>query len=141
MDRTQSGCWRSSGRRSLKKQGHACVLQDKLEPSEALGDLLRRAGDNDAALAIFQRANIPGKVIEGLAAKGDFDALSKYRCGRGPARCRAACCWLPSWPQHPGWQVLGLMHVGFAQSKAWPLVFHVINTGHTSGLLLLFVHM
>ena len=65
--------------------------QDKLEPSEALGDLLRRAGDNDAALAVFQRANIPGKVIEGLAAKGDFDALSKYRCGVFPKSAPCAC--------------------------------------------------
>lgn len=55
-------------------------LQDKLEPSEQLGDLLRRAGDNDAALAVYQKANVPGKVIEGLAAKGDFEALSKFRC-------------------------------------------------------------
>lgn len=54
--------------------------QDKLEASEPLGDLLRRAGDNDAALAIYQKANVPGKVIEGLAAKGDFEALSKFRC-------------------------------------------------------------
>ena len=56
--------------------------QDKLEPSEALGDLLSRAGDPDSALRIYQRANVPGKVIEGLAAKGDFDALSKYWCAR-----------------------------------------------------------
>ena len=55
-------------------------LQDKLEPSEALGDLLQRAGDHDAALGMYQRANVPSKVIEGLAAKGDFDALSKFRC-------------------------------------------------------------
>ena len=55
------------------------VLQDKLTPSEELGDLMRRAGDNDAALAIYQKANVPQKVIEGLAAKGDFEALSKFR--------------------------------------------------------------
>ncbi len=59
-------------------------LQDKLEPSEQLGDLLRRAGDNDAALAVYQKANVPGKVIEGLAAKGDFEALSKFRCAVTP---------------------------------------------------------
>ncbi len=52
--------------------------QDKLEPSEGLGDLLKRAGDPDAALACYQKANVPGKVIEGLAAKGDFEALSKF---------------------------------------------------------------
>ncbi len=41
---------------------------------------MRRAGDNDAALGIYQKANVPQKVIEGLAAKGDFEALSKFRC-------------------------------------------------------------
>ena len=60
-------------------QDRAMVLQDKLTPSEELGDLMRRAGDNDAALAIYQKANVPQKVIEGLAAKGDFEALSQFR--------------------------------------------------------------
>ena len=41
---------------------------------------MRRAGDNEAALGIYQKANVPQKVIEGLAAKGDFEALSKFRC-------------------------------------------------------------
>ena len=54
------------------------VLQDKLTASEQLGDLLRQAGDNEAALTIFQKANVPHKVIEGLAAKGDFAELSKF---------------------------------------------------------------
>ena len=58
---------------------HGMMLQDKLTPSEELGDLMRRAGDNDAALAIYQKANVPQKVIEGLAAKGDFEALSNFR--------------------------------------------------------------
>ncbi len=40
---------------------------------------MRRAGDNEAALGIYQKANVPQKVIEGLAAKGDFEALSKFR--------------------------------------------------------------
>ena len=53
-------------------------VQDKLEPSEQLGDLLRQAGDNDAALQCYQKANVPGKVIEGLAAKGDFAELTRY---------------------------------------------------------------
>ena len=55
------------------------LSQDKLTPSEELGDLMRRAGDNEAALGIYQKANVPQKVIEGLAAKGDFEALSKFR--------------------------------------------------------------
>ena len=53
-------------------------MQDKLTPSEQLGDLLRQAGDNDAALKCYQTANVPQKVIEGLAAKGDFVELSRY---------------------------------------------------------------
>ena len=72
--------WHLKDNRSCSEDPGACV-QDKLEPSEQLGDLLRRAGDNDAALAVYQKANVPGKVIEGLAAKGDFEALSKFRCG------------------------------------------------------------
>lgn len=54
------------------------MAQDKMEPSEQLGDLLRQAGDADAALACYQKANVPSKVIEGLAAKGDFTTLSQY---------------------------------------------------------------
>lgn len=54
------------------------IMQDKMEPSEQLGDLLRQAGDADAALACYQKANVPSKVIEGLAAKGDFTTLSQY---------------------------------------------------------------
>lgn len=84
-------------RRLIRRAPH--LVQDKLEPSEALGDLLSRAGDHDAALGMYQRANVPGKVIEGLAAKGDFDALSKFRCARcapshsaGPALY--PCKWL-----------------------------------------------
>ncbi|KAK9810517.1 hypothetical protein WJX72_012055 [[Myrmecia] bisecta] len=57
--------------------------EDKLEPSEALGDLLRQAGDNDAALKCYQKANVPSKVIEGLAAKGDFNELMKYSSSQG----------------------------------------------------------
>lgn len=53
-------------------------MQDKLTPSEQLGDLLRQAGDNDAALSAYQKANVPHKVIEGLAAKGDFTELSRF---------------------------------------------------------------
>jgi hypothetical protein len=63
--------------RSPRRRPRAAA-QDKLEPSEGLGDLLKRAGDPEAALACYQKANVPGKVIEGLAAKGDFEALSKF---------------------------------------------------------------
>ena len=69
----------------IRDNSHAplCGLQDKLTPSEGLGDLLRAAGDADASLACYQRANVPGKVIEGLAAKGDFAALSAFSAAQG----------------------------------------------------------
>jgi len=54
------------------------VRQDKLEPSEQLGDLLKRAGDNEAALQCYQKAGITQKVVEGLAAKGDFAELTRF---------------------------------------------------------------
>ena len=66
-------------------EGSHLAAQDKLEPSEGLGDLLKRAGDADAALACYQKANVPGKVIEGLAAKGDFEALSKFTAAQARA--------------------------------------------------------
>ena len=62
--------------------------QDKLTPSEQLGDLLRQAGDNDAALKCYQTANVPQKVIEGLAAKGDFTELSRYTSSQVSIRLR-----------------------------------------------------
>ena len=45
-------------------------VQDKLTPSEELGDLARRAGGKEAALGIYQKTSVPQKVIEGLAAIG-----------------------------------------------------------------------
>lgn len=66
----------------------ATAQQDKLEPSEQLGDLLKRAGDNEAALQCYQKANVTQKVVEGLAAKGDFAELTRFsgtqvrRCGQ-----------------------------------------------------------
>ena len=45
----------------------ACALlqEDKLEPSEQLGDLLRQAGDADAALKCYRASGATTKVIEG----------------------------------------------------------------------------
>lgn len=42
-----------------------CVQEDKLEPSEQLGDLLRSAGDADAALRCYRSSGATTKVIEG----------------------------------------------------------------------------
>ena len=55
-----------------------CGFQDKLDASEQLGDMLKQAGDREAALKCYQKANIPQKVIEGLAAKGDFEELTRF---------------------------------------------------------------
>ncbi|DBA67143.1 hypothetical protein WJX79_007694 [Trebouxia sp. C0005] len=52
--------------------------EDKLEPSEQLGDLLRQAGDADAALKCYRASGATTKVIEGLAGKGDFNELMAY---------------------------------------------------------------
>ena len=72
------------------------AAQDKLTPSEQLGDLLRQAGDNDAALKCYQTANVPSKVIEGLAAKGDFTELSRYTsaqvCDSPPCPLSSSAC-------------------------------------------------
>lgn len=40
--------------------------EDKLEPSEQLGDLLKQAGDADAALKCYRASGATTKVIEGM---------------------------------------------------------------------------
>ena len=67
-------------------------MQDKLTPSEQLGDLLKQAGDNDAALKCYQTSNVPQKVIEGLAAKGDFVQLSQLCHISGERSAPVTCC-------------------------------------------------
>lgn len=63
---------------------HPPILQEeKLTPSEELGDLFRQAGDQETALRLYQGANSTTKVIESLAAKGDFDALMNYAKSQG----------------------------------------------------------
>lgn len=41
------------------------LQEDKLEPSEQLGDLLKQAGDADAALKCYRSSGATTKVIEG----------------------------------------------------------------------------
>lgn len=41
------------------------MQEDKLEPSEQLGDLLKQAGDADAALKCYRSSGATTKVIEG----------------------------------------------------------------------------
>ena len=59
------------------------LKEQKLTPSEELGDLFRQAGDQETALSLYQGANSTTKVIESLAAKGDFDALMNYAKSQG----------------------------------------------------------
>ena len=63
-----------------------CVLpcdcwpqEGKLAASEELGDLFKSASDWDTAQAIYQQAGASGKVVEALAAKGDFEQLVRRR--------------------------------------------------------------
>lgn len=61
--------------------------EGKLEASEDLGDAFRRAGDWDLAEAVWRAAGPAAapRVVEALAAKGDFEALGAYaREGAGP---------------------------------------------------------
>ena len=55
------------------------VKDDKLEPSEELGDLIaQQAGDDDLALQIYERANVSQKVVSGYAVKGEFDKMTEF---------------------------------------------------------------
>lgn len=47
------------------------MQEDKLEPSEQLGDLLKQAGDADAALKCYRASGATTKVIEGGCMKRD----------------------------------------------------------------------
>ncbi|PSC73488.1 clathrin heavy chain [Micractinium conductrix] len=55
----------------------------KLAASEELGDLFKGVQDWDTAQAIYQQAGSSGKVVEALAAKGDFEQLAQYTRSSG----------------------------------------------------------
>ena len=57
----------------------------KLTASEELGDLFKQAGDWDGALSTYRAAGAQSKVIEALAAKGEFDELTAYTRETGGA--------------------------------------------------------
>ncbi|PRW61204.1 clathrin heavy chain [Chlorella sorokiniana] len=59
--------------------------EGKLAASEELGDLFKSASDWDTAQAIYQQAGASGKVVEALAAKGDFEQLAQYTRSSGAA--------------------------------------------------------
>ena len=120
-------------------------LQDKLAPSEQLGDLLRQAGDNEAALSCYQKANVPHKVIEGLAAKGDFTELSKYSSSQarpsvGPPlrlhRLSLSLCMSQQWLPDGAvcihclyWPMLHSAHVGQAEVLILRALGYLCNVG------------
>ena len=57
----------------------------KLEACESLGDALKSAGDVERALEIYRSCGAQAKVVEALAAKGDFAELSQYASQSGAA--------------------------------------------------------
>lgn len=84
--------------------------EGKLTASEELGDLFKGASDWDTAQAIYQQSGASGKVVEALAAKGDFEQLvrapappaARWPCSVQAARGRTlraapATCWLSPW--------------------------------------------
>ena len=58
------------------------IAEDKLEMSEELGDLLMPA-DVNMALTVYQRANVPEKVINCLMQKGESDKIVAYSMSVG----------------------------------------------------------
>lgn len=69
----------------------------KLAASEELGDLFKSASDWDTAQAIYQQAGASGKVVEALAAKGDFEQLVRRLGAMAvPGLCRPRDCSLRS---------------------------------------------
>lgn len=53
------------------------IGESKLEPSEQLGDLIRPF-DTRLAAAVYLRANVPFKVVQGFAELGEFDKILPY---------------------------------------------------------------
>ncbi len=57
--------------------------EKKLTPSEDLGNLFKDEQDWENALEIFQAVGASGRVVEVLAAKGDFEQLVNYTQSSG----------------------------------------------------------
>ena len=53
------------------------MAEDKLECSEALGDMLQNV-DPDMALRVYIKARANAKVVAALAGKGEFEKMGKY---------------------------------------------------------------
>lgn len=52
--------------------------EEKLTSSEELGDMVSRAGDNDMALKIYEKAQATPKVIAAYASIGDLEKVVEY---------------------------------------------------------------
>lgn len=52
-------------------------LQDKLECSEELGDLISQV-DSNMALSVYLRANAAEKVVNSFSQRGEFDKMVAY---------------------------------------------------------------
>lgn len=52
-------------------------LQEKLECTEELGDLIAQV-DSNMALSVYLRANAAEKVVNSFSARGEFDKMVAY---------------------------------------------------------------
>lgn len=59
------------------------LKEGKLDCSEQLGDLVRSHNDNEMALAVYLKANVPHKVVAGFAQTGQFDKILPYSAQTG----------------------------------------------------------
>ncbi|KAH0790140.1 putative clathrin heavy chain [Histomonas meleagridis] len=88
------------------------IKEDKLTPSEALGDVCRP--DPRIAVAIYLRANVSEKVVATFAEMNAFDKLQAY-------------CQKMSYT--PNWMQIITIVARTAPDKAEPLLTHVANNG------------
>ena len=59
------------------------MQEGKLPASEGLGDLFKGVNDWDTALDVYRQAGAANKVVEALAAKGDFEQLATFTRSSG----------------------------------------------------------
>lgn len=52
-------------------------MQEKLECTEELGDLIAQV-DSNMALSVYLRANAAEKVVNSFSARGEFDKMVAY---------------------------------------------------------------
>ena len=57
--------------------------EEKLEPSEELGDLLKSVGDLELALQVYMKGQCTSKVVAVFAERGQFEELVKFSSAAG----------------------------------------------------------